>query len=85
MDVQLNHTLGDATHLRAAIDEADIVPLLLVLAHLSGDEAILDEAAPYIHGAWNFMHTVPAARSAAAISCWAIRNADGMISKVNAY
>jgi 4-hydroxyacetophenone monooxygenase len=61
MDVQLNDGLGDAGHLRAAIDEADIVPLLLVLAHLSGDEAILDEAAPYIHGAWNFMHTVPPA------------------------
>jgi 4-hydroxyacetophenone monooxygenase len=61
MDVQLNDRLGDAAQLRAAMAEADIVPLLLVLAHLSGDEAILDEAAPYIHGAWNFMHTVPPA------------------------
>jgi 4-hydroxyacetophenone monooxygenase len=60
MDVQLTEGLGDAAQLRAAIDEADIVPLLLVLAHLSGDEAILDEAAAYIHGAWNFMNTIPA-------------------------
>jgi 4-hydroxyacetophenone monooxygenase len=59
MDVQLNEVVGDAAHLRAAMREADLVPLLLVLAHLSGDEAILDEAAPYIHGAWNFMHTMP--------------------------
>src|SRR5580658_1126768 len=58
MDVQVNQGLGDAAQLRAAMAEADIVPLLLVLAHLGGDEAMLDEAAPYIHGAWNFMHTL---------------------------
>ncbi len=64
MDAQPNHIGSDAAPLRAAMEEADIVPLLLVLAHLSGDEAILDEAAPYIHGAWNFMHTLPAALQA---------------------
>jgi len=64
MDVRLTHALGDAAELRAAMEEADIVPLLLVLAHLGGDAAILDEAAPYIHGAWNFMHTLPAALQA---------------------
>jgi hypothetical protein len=48
MDVQLNHALGDAAQVRAAMQEADIVSLLLVLAHLGGDEAMLDEAAPYI-------------------------------------
>src|SRR5580658_1107335 len=60
MDVQVNQGLGDAAQLRAAMADADIVPLLLVLAHLGGDEAMLDEAAPYVHGAWNFMHTLPA-------------------------
>jgi 4-hydroxyacetophenone monooxygenase len=64
MDVQLNDGLADAAQLRAAMAQADIVPLLLVLAHLSGDAAMLDEAAPYIHGAWNFMHTVPTALQA---------------------
>ena len=42
MDVQLNQGLGDAAQLRAAMEDADIVPLLLV--HLGGDEAMLDEA-----------------------------------------
>jgi 4-hydroxyacetophenone monooxygenase len=59
MDAQLTPALGDTAQLRAALAEADIVPLLLVLAHLSGDDALLDEAAPFIHGAWNFMHTLP--------------------------
>src|SRR5271166_2898799 len=64
MDVQVNDALGDAAQVRAAMEDADIVPLLLVLAHLGGDEAMLDEAAPFIHGAWNFMHTLPAALQA---------------------
>ena len=48
MDVQVNDALGGEAQVRAAMADADIVPLLLVLAHLGGDEAMLDEAAPYI-------------------------------------
>ena len=33
----------------------------MVLAHLTGDLAILDEVAPHIQGAWSFMETVPEA------------------------
>jgi hypothetical protein len=48
MDVQGNDALGDAAQLRSAMEDADLVPLLLVLAHLGGDEAMLDAAAPHI-------------------------------------
>ena len=49
----------DEMALRAALADADIAPMLMVLAQLSGDLAILDEVAPHIHGAWSFMETVP--------------------------
>jgi 4-hydroxyacetophenone monooxygenase len=51
----------DEAALRAALADADIAPMLMVLAQLSGDLAILDEVAPHIQGAWSFMETVPEA------------------------
>lgn len=45
--------------LRAALQEADIGPTVMVLAHLTGDTDILDEVAPYIQGAWNYQQRVP--------------------------
>ena len=51
----------DEAALRAALADADIAPTLMVLAHLTGDLAILDEVAPHIQGAWSFMETVPEA------------------------
>jgi 4-hydroxyacetophenone monooxygenase len=51
----------DEAALRAALAEADIAPMLMVLAQLSGDMAILDEVGPHIHGAWSFMESVPEA------------------------
>ena len=51
----------DETALRSALAEADIAPLLMVLAQLSGDLDILHEVAPHIQGAWSFMETVPEA------------------------
>ena len=47
--------------LREALADADIAPMLMVLAHLGGDLTILDEVAPHIHGAWSFMEAVPEA------------------------
>jgi|HubBroStandDraft_5_1064220.scaffolds.fasta_scaffold1042144_2 hypothetical protein len=47
MDVQLNHALGDTAQVRAAMQDADIVPLPLALAHLGGDAAMRDETAPH--------------------------------------
>jgi 4-hydroxyacetophenone monooxygenase len=49
----------DEVALRAALADADIAPMLMVLAQLSGDLTILDEVAPHIQGAWSFMETVP--------------------------
>ncbi len=49
----------DESALRAALADADIAPMLMVLAQLSGDLAILDEVSPHIHGAWSFMESVP--------------------------
>jgi 4-hydroxyacetophenone monooxygenase len=49
----------DEAALRAALADADIAPMLMVLAQLSGDLTILDEVAPHIHGAWSFMESVP--------------------------
>jgi 4-hydroxyacetophenone monooxygenase len=51
----------DEAALRAALAEADIAPMLMVLAQLGGDMAILDEVGPHIHGAWSFMESVPEA------------------------
>lgn len=49
----------DEAALRAALEEADIVPAALVLVHLTGDLAILDEMRPHIQGGWNYMEKVP--------------------------
>src|SRR4051794_28731407 len=48
----------DEGALRAALAEADIAPMLMVLAQLSGDMKILGEVAPHIHGAWSFVESV---------------------------
>jgi 4-hydroxyacetophenone monooxygenase len=53
------HAVADETILRAALEEADVAPLAMVLAHLSGDDTVLEALRPYIHGAWNFMEDVP--------------------------
>ena len=45
--------------LRAALADADIAPMLMVLSQLSGDLQILDEVAPHIHGAWSFLKSAP--------------------------
>jgi 4-hydroxyacetophenone monooxygenase len=51
--------VADEAQLRAALEASDIAPQLMVLVHLTGDTAILDEVAPHIHGPWNFMERVP--------------------------
>ena len=55
----LETAVRDEAALKAALADADIAPMLMVLAQLSGDPAILDEVGPHIHGAWSFMETVP--------------------------
>jgi 4-hydroxyacetophenone monooxygenase len=57
----LGDLLQDHAQLEAHLLELDVVPLLLVYTHLSGDEALLREYAPHIKGAWVFeVEDVPA-------------------------
>ncbi len=51
--------VADEAVLRAALAEADIAPLLMVLVQLTGDTALLDEVAPFIQGPWSFLESVP--------------------------
>jgi 4-hydroxyacetophenone monooxygenase len=50
----LKNLVADRTRLVDALKAADIVPLLLVYTHLSGDETMLDRFRPLIKGAWSF-------------------------------
>ena len=59
MTAQFKTAVADETVLRKSLENADIVPTLLVHAQLSGDTRLLDEAAPYITGAWSFNETIP--------------------------
>jgi len=60
----LAETLADEARLWAALEAADVTPLLMVLVHLSQETEWLDECRPHIHGAWNFLQQVPPALKA---------------------
>jgi 4-hydroxyacetophenone monooxygenase len=49
----------DEAVLRTALETADIVPLLLAEAQLSGRTDLLDETAAFISGGWSYMEAVP--------------------------
>src|SRR5262249_3838891 len=50
----------DESRRRQAIDGADVVPLMLSLVHLTGDQRWLEEAAPHIKGGWSYLADLPA-------------------------
>lgn len=53
-------TLTDESEgLLAALEDADVKTLLMVLVHITKDEQMLREISPYITGAWDFMHEIP--------------------------
>ncbi len=56
---RIRQAVQDEARLRQAVREADIVPLLLVLTQLTGDDTLLRAAAPHIKGAWSFQQDVP--------------------------
>jgi 4-hydroxyacetophenone monooxygenase len=64
LDTKLARAVADPATLRGALEMADVVPALMVLAHLSGDLALLEEAAPYIDGPWDFQVRIPDALKA---------------------
>lgn len=45
--------------LRHALAGADVVPALLVLAYITDDMELVQQAAPHIQGAWNYQETIP--------------------------
>ena len=52
--------LPDETRdLRKALDEADIVPLLMVLVQFTGDIDLMERCAPYIHGPFDAQQKIP--------------------------
>jgi 4-hydroxyacetophenone monooxygenase len=61
MSNMFEQAVRDEAALRSALAEADIAPMLMVHAQLSGDLDLLDEVAPHIHGAWSFLESVPEA------------------------
>lgn len=48
-----------APEIAALIADADVVPLLMSLVQMTGDESLLDQAAPHISGAWNYQQSIP--------------------------
>jgi 4-hydroxyacetophenone monooxygenase len=51
--------IGDEALLRQMLSEADIVPQALIHAQLTGDESLLQKAAPFIEGGWGHMEQIP--------------------------
>jgi 4-hydroxyacetophenone monooxygenase len=60
----LKSLVRDRAHLAAALQSADVAPLLMVLVHLGGDPAWLERFAPYIKGPWSFHENAPEALKA---------------------
>jgi 4-hydroxyacetophenone monooxygenase len=51
--------VADEVLLREMLLEADIVPQMMVHAQLTGDESLLQRAAPFIEGGWSHTERVP--------------------------
>lgn len=58
-DHLVQRLLEDETLLLDRLRELDIIPLLLVHTHLTGDETWLDKFAPFVKGAWSFEVEAP--------------------------
>jgi 4-hydroxyacetophenone monooxygenase len=58
---QVHGAVADQAALQGALAQADIVPLLMTLVQITKRTELLDEAQPYIKGAWNFLQEIPQA------------------------
>jgi 4-hydroxyacetophenone monooxygenase len=54
MTADFRELVREEARLRAALDQADIVPLLMVLVQLSGETELLDAAQGATHGPWDY-------------------------------
>lgn len=61
MDPMIERACRDEAMLRQSLQDADVVPALMVLAQLTNETALLEEAAPYIEGAWSYQQKIPPA------------------------
>ena len=52
-----------ALEIRRKLDGANVVPLAMALAQISGDLTVLDDIAPHVRGAWEHLESVPASVS----------------------
>ncbi|MGD0105847.1 MAG: NAD(P)/FAD-dependent oxidoreductase [Rhodopila sp.] len=59
MPANLAPLLEDPVLMRQALEGADLAPMLMVVVHLTGEEAWLDQAAPYITGPWSVQENAP--------------------------
>lgn len=59
MNERFKHAVADEAALRTALADADISPALMVLAQLTGETMLLDEARPHIQGGWDYQQLVP--------------------------
>ncbi|NJO23592.1 MAG: NAD(P)/FAD-dependent oxidoreductase [Sphingomonadales bacterium] len=56
---QVQAAASDPKALRAAVTEAHVVPLLMSLVQLTGRTEYLEQARPFISGAWDYMQSIP--------------------------
>lgn len=56
---RLSAALASDEDLRAALESADIVPLLMTLVQLTGDSDLLERMRPHIKGPWDFSESIP--------------------------
>ena len=54
-----SNTFRDESALRRLLDDAEIVPLVMSLVHLTGDESLLGQIRPYVRGPWDHQISVP--------------------------
>ncbi len=59
MQADLQLLARDEALLDLALAGADVAPMLMVLVHLGGEAAWLDEVRPFITGPWNFHENAP--------------------------
>jgi 4-hydroxyacetophenone monooxygenase len=51
--------VADEALLRKMLSEADPVPQMMIHAQLTGDESLLQKAAPFVEGGWGHMQKIP--------------------------
>lgn len=59
MNLDFNAIVSEEARLRAALEGADTVPLIMALVHLTGDDSLLDQLRPHVRGPWDYSQSIP--------------------------